>query len=149
MYFLSRDVIRYTIPSSHEKEFYNRFTFIKTEIVIGTTPIPAFLPLDGYVIIGISKKKVFLKYVNSNLFRIELLKAIGIYFSVVFLYIRSPKIIRKEESPMGFFIGMMLLSIYISQHGDGLNFVDVSLLSTLAYLVIGMVIVDWPFRKDR
>ena len=100
MYFLSRDVIRYTIPPSHEKEFYNRFTFIKTEIVIGTMPIPAFLPLDGYVIIGISKKKVFLKYVNSNLFRIELLKAIGIYFSVVFLYIRSPKIIRKEESPI-------------------------------------------------
>ena len=149
MYFLSRDVIRYTIPPSHEKEFYNRFTFIKTEIVIGTTPIPAFLPLDGYVIIGISKKKVFLKYVNSNLFRIELLKAIGIYFSVVFLYIRSPKIIRKEESPMGFFIGMMFLSIYISQHGDGLNFVDVSLLSTLAYIIIGMVIVDWPFRKNR
>ena len=149
MYFLSRDVIRYTIPPSHEKEFYNRFTFIKTEIVIGTTPIPAFLPLDGYVIIGISKKKVFLKYVNSNLFRIELLKTIGIYFSVVFLYIRSPKIIRKEESPMGFFIGMMFLSIYLSQHGDGLNFIDVSLLSTLAYLVIGMIIVDWPFRKDR
>ena len=149
MYFLSSDVIRYTIPPSHEKEFYNRFTFIKTEIVIGTTPIPAFLPLDGYVIIGISKKKVFLKYVNSNLFRIELLKAIGIYFSVVFLYIRSPKIIRKEESPMGFFIGMMFLSIYISQHGDGLNFIDVSLLSTLAYMVIGMVIVDWPFRKNR
>ena len=50
---------------------------------------------------------------------------------------------------MGFFIGMMFLSIYISQHGDGLNFVDVSLLSTLAYIVIGMIIVDWPFRKDR
>ena len=67
MYFLSRDVIRYTIPPSHEKEFYNRFTFIKTEIVIGTTPIPAFLPLDGHVIIGISKKKMSLKYVKSNL----------------------------------------------------------------------------------
>ena len=50
---------------------------------------------------------------------------------------------------MGFFIGMMFLIIYISQHGDGLNFIDVTLLSTLAYLVIGMVIVDWPFRKDR
>lgn len=50
---------------------------------------------------------------------------------------------------MGFFIGMMLLSIYVSQHGDGLNFIDVTLLSTLAYLVIGMVIVDWPFRKNR
>ena len=50
---------------------------------------------------------------------------------------------------MSFFIGMMLLSIYVSQHGDGLNFVDVSLLSTLAYMVIGMVIVDWPFRKNR
>ena len=50
---------------------------------------------------------------------------------------------------MGFFIGMMFLSIYISQHGDGLIFVDVSLLSTLAYMVIGMVIVDWPFRKNR
>ena len=50
---------------------------------------------------------------------------------------------------MGFFIGMMLLSIYVSQHGDGLNFVDVSLLSTLAYIIIGMVIVDWPFRKNR
>ena len=50
---------------------------------------------------------------------------------------------------MGFFIGMMFLSIYLSQHSDGLNFVDVSLLSTLAYMVIGMVIVDWPFRKDR
>ena len=50
---------------------------------------------------------------------------------------------------MGFFIGMMLLSIYVSQHGDGLNFIDVSLLSTLAYLLIGMVIVDWPFRKNR
>ena len=50
---------------------------------------------------------------------------------------------------MGFFIGMMLLSIYVSQHGDGLNFFDVSLLSTLAYLVIGMVIVNWPFRKNR
>ena len=50
---------------------------------------------------------------------------------------------------MGFFIGMMLLSIYVSQHGDGLNFVDVSLLSTLAYLVIGMIIVEWPFRKNR
>ena len=68
---------------------------------------------------------------------------------VVFLYIRSLKIIRKEESPMGFFIGMMFLSIYISQHGDELNFIDVSLLSTLAYMVIGMVIVDWPFRKNR
>ena len=50
---------------------------------------------------------------------------------------------------MGFFIGMMLLSIYVSQHGDGLNFIDVTLLSTLAYLVIGMAIVDWPFRKNR
>ena len=50
---------------------------------------------------------------------------------------------------MGFFIGMMLLSIHVSQHGAGLNFVDVSLLSTLAYLVIGMIIVDWPFRKNR
>ena len=50
---------------------------------------------------------------------------------------------------MGFFIGMMLLSIYVSQHGDGLNFIDVTLLSTLAYIVIGMVIVEWPFRKDR
>ena len=50
---------------------------------------------------------------------------------------------------MGFFFGMMFLSIYISQHSDGLNFIDVSLLSTLAYLVIGMVIVDWPFRKNR
>lgn len=50
---------------------------------------------------------------------------------------------------MGFFIGMMLLSIYVSQHGDGLNFIDVTLLSALAYLVIGMIIVDWPFRKDR
>ena len=50
---------------------------------------------------------------------------------------------------MGFFIGMMFLSIYVSQHRDGLNFIDVTLLSTLAYLVIGMVIVDWPFRKDR
>ena len=50
---------------------------------------------------------------------------------------------------MGFFIGMMFLCVYISQHGDGLNFVDVSLLSTLAYIIIGMVIVDWPFRKDR
>ena len=72
MYFLSRDVIRYTIPPSHEKEFYNRFTFIKTEIVIGTTPIPAFLPLDGHVIIGISKKKMSPKYVKSNLFRIDI-----------------------------------------------------------------------------
>ena len=70
MYFLSSDVIRYTIPPSHEKEFYNRFTFIKTEIVIGTTPIPAFLPLDGHDIIGISKKKMDLKYVKSNLFRV-------------------------------------------------------------------------------
>ena len=50
---------------------------------------------------------------------------------------------------MGFFIGMMLLSIYVSQHGDGLNFVDVSLLSTLAYMVISMIIVEWPFRKNR
>ena len=50
---------------------------------------------------------------------------------------------------MGFFVGMMFLSIYISQHGDELNFVDVSLLSTLAYMVIGMIIVDWPFRKNR
>ena len=50
---------------------------------------------------------------------------------------------------MGFFIGMMFLSTYVSQHGDGLNFVDVSLLSTLAYIVIGMVIVDWPFHKNR
>lgn len=50
---------------------------------------------------------------------------------------------------MGFFIGMMLLSIYVSQHGDGLNFIDVSLLSTLAYLIIGMIIVEWPFRKNR
>ena len=50
---------------------------------------------------------------------------------------------------MGFFIGMRFLILYISQHGDELNFIDVSLLSTLAYLVIGMVIVDWPFRKDR
>ena len=50
---------------------------------------------------------------------------------------------------MGFFIGMMLLSIYVSQHGDGLNFVEVSLLSTLAYMVIGMIIVEWPFRKNR
>ena len=66
-----------------------------------------------------------------------------------FSYIRSPKSIGKEESPMDFFIGMMLLSIYVSQHGDGLNFVDVSLLSTLAYIIIGMVIVDWPFRKNR
>ena len=50
---------------------------------------------------------------------------------------------------MGFFIGMMFLSIYISQHGYELNFIDVSLLSTLVYMVIGMIIVEWPFRKDR
>ena len=50
---------------------------------------------------------------------------------------------------MGFFIGMMFLSIYVSQHGDGQNFIDVSLLSTLAYIIISMVIVDWPFRKNR
>ena len=68
---------------------------------------------------------------------------------VFFSYIRSPKIIGKEESPMGFFIGMMFLSIYISQHGYELNFIDVSLLSTLVYMVIGMIIVEWPFRKDR
>ncbi len=30
------------------------------------------VPLDGYVIIGISKKKVDLKYVKSNLFRIDM-----------------------------------------------------------------------------
>ena len=50
---------------------------------------------------------------------------------------------------MGFYIGIMFLSIYLSQHGDGLNFIDVTLLSTLAYLVIGMIIMDWPFHKDR
>ena len=50
---------------------------------------------------------------------------------------------------MGFFIGMLFLSIYLSQHSGELNFIDVSLLSTLAYIIIGMVIVDWPFRKDR
>lgn len=50
---------------------------------------------------------------------------------------------------MGFFIGIMFLSIYISQHSGELNFIDVSLLSTLAYIIIGMVIVDWPFRKNR
>ena len=151
MYFLSRDVIRYTIPPSHEKEFYNRFTFIKTEIVIGNTPIPAFLPLDGHVIIGISKQKFSLKYVKSNFSRIDMniSRPSGFILGGLFSYIRSPKIIRKEESPMGFFIGMMFLSIYISQHGDGLNFIDVTLLSTLAYLVIGMIIVDWPFRKNR
>ena len=44
---------------------------------------------------------------------------------------------------------MMFLSIYISQHGNELNFIDVTLLSTLAYIVIGMIIVEWPFRKDR
>ena len=152
MYFLSRDVIRYTIPPSHEKKFYNRFTFIKTEIVIGTTPIPAFLPLDGNVIIGISKHKMDQKYVKSNLFRIDMnisRPSEELSFGGLFSYIRSPKIIRKEESPMGFFIGMMFLSIYISQHGDELNFIDVTLLSTLAYMVIGMIIVDWPFRKNR
>ena len=50
---------------------------------------------------------------------------------------------------MGFFIGMMFLSIYISQHGDELNFIDVTLLSTLAYMVIGMIIVNWPFVNGK
>ena len=111
-----------------------------------------FTPPDGHVIIGISKKKMGLKYVKSNLFRIDInisRPPEELSFGGLFSYIRSPKIIRKEESPMGFFIGMMFLSIYVSQHGDGLNFVDVSLLSTLAYIIIGMVIVDWPFRKNR
>ena len=44
---------------------------------------------------------------------------------------------------------MLLLSIYISQHGDGLNFLDVSLITTAVCIVIGMVITCWPTKDDR
>ena len=43
----------------------------------------------------------------------------------------------------------MLLNLYISQHGDGLNFLDVSLITTAVCIVIGMVITCWPSNGDR
>ena len=47
---------------------------------------------------------------------------------------------QKGGIPIGFYIGIMLLNIYISQHGDELNFLDVSLITTAVCIVIGMVI---------
>ena len=42
----------------------------------------------------------------------------------------------------------MLLNIYISQHGDELNFLDVSLITTAVCIAIGMVITLWPPKND-
>ena len=44
---------------------------------------------------------------------------------------------------------MMLLNIYISQHGDELNFFDVSLITTAVCVAVGMVIACWPTNDDR
>ena len=43
----------------------------------------------------------------------------------------------------------MLLNLYISQHGDELHFLDVSLITTAVCLVIGMVITCWLTNDDR
>ena len=50
---------------------------------------------------------------------------------------------------MGYYIGMMLLSIYISKHDSELNFFDVSMITTAVCIVIGLVIMEWPFLKNR
>lgn len=50
---------------------------------------------------------------------------------------------------MDFFIGIFLFSIYISQHGDGLNFLDVSLITTAVFIVIGMVIVRGSTKDNH
>ena len=74
-------------------------------------------------------------------------KTIEIHFSVVFFYISITP--QKGGTPIGFYIGIILLSIYISQHGDGLNFLDVSLITTAVCIIIGMVITCWPTKDDR
>ena len=56
---------------------------------------------------------------------------------------------KKGGTPIGFYIGIMLLNIYISQHGDELNFLDVSLITTAVCIVIGIVIASWPTNNDR
>ena len=48
---------------------------------------------------------------------------------------------------MSIYICMMLLSIYISQHGEGLNFLDVCLLSSAAVIAIGLIITLFPPRN--
>ena len=47
---------------------------------------------------------------------------------------------------MGFYIGIVLLTLYISQHGDELNFFDVSLITTAVCVVIGMI---WTLRPPK
>ena len=59
----------------------------------------------------------------------------------LFIYTPTSK---KGGIPIGFYIGIMLLNIYISQHGDELNFLDISLITTAVCIAIGMVITQRP-----
>ena len=62
---------------------------------------------------------------------------------------RRAAIFKKGGIPIGFYIGIIFLNLYISQHGDGLNFLDVSLITTAVCIIIGMVITCWPTKDDR
>lgn len=41
---------------------------------------------------------------------------------------------------------MLFLFIYIDQHGDSLNILDIMLLSTAVYIIIGLILIC---RKEK
>lgn len=50
---------------------------------------------------------------------------------------------------MGMYVGIMFLSIYISQHGDELNFFDVSMITTVVLIAVGMFITSRPPKDPQ
>lgn len=50
---------------------------------------------------------------------------------------------------MAYFIFSILLSVYISVHGPGLNFIDVSLITTAVLFILFFIIVLWSNRDNK
>lgn len=50
---------------------------------------------------------------------------------------------------MAYFIFSVLMSVYISVHGPGLNFLDVSLITTAVLLILSLIIVLWSNRDNK
>ena len=50
---------------------------------------------------------------------------------------------------MAYFIFSILLSVYINAHGPGLNFIDVSLITTAVLFILFFIIVLWSNRGNK
>lgn len=50
---------------------------------------------------------------------------------------------------MAFFIFSVLMSVYISVHGPGLNFLDISLITTAVLLILSLIIARPPPDRSK